>query len=144
VLLTGRAAERLVFGKASTGAADDLAKAADIARSAAAQYGMVPALGDVAYDRPQGQFLSPREAPGWFERSYSEETAREIDCAVRDIVARAGQRAAKIIETRRELLERGARTLLDKETLTVPDLQALLGDCPPRLDLVAAVVPRRA
>ncbi len=47
VLLAGRAAERLIFGKVSTGAADDLAKASDIARSAATQYGMVPALGDV-------------------------------------------------------------------------------------------------
>jgi cell division protease FtsH len=138
VLLAGRAAERLVFGKVSTGAADDLAKATDIARSAAAQYGMVPSLGDVAYDRQRSQFLQGTEPTGWFERSYSEETAREIDCAVRDIIARAAKRASDLIASRRDLLERGAHALLDKETLSVPDLQALLAERPPKLEVVAA------
>ena len=126
VLLAGRAAERLIFGKVSTGAADDLAKASDIARSAAAQYGMVPALGDVAYDRRPSQFLQGTHSPTWIERSYAEETAREIDCAVRDIIARAAERAGSLLATRRDLLERGAAALLEKETLTVADLQALL------------------
>ena len=126
VLLAGRAAERLIFGKVSTGAADDLAKASDIARSAAAQYGMVPALGDVAYDRRPSQFLQGAHSPTWIERSYAEETAREIDCAVRDIIARAAERAGSLLATRRDLLERGAAALLEKETLTVADLQALL------------------
>jgi cell division protease FtsH len=126
VLLAGRAAERLVFGKVSTGAADDLAKASDMARSAAAQYGMVPALGDVAYDRQHAQFLPGTQAPGWLDRSYSEETAREIDCAVREIVSRAAQRATAELQRRRDALDRGARVLLDKETLSVADLQQLL------------------
>ncbi len=143
VLLAGRAAERLVFGKVSTGAADDLAKAADIARSAAAQYGMVPSLGDVAYDRQHAQFLQGIETPGWFERTYSEQTAREIDCAVREIVARAAKRAAALLGGRRDLLERGARALLEKETLSVPDLQALMAAPAPKLEVVAAA-PRQA
>jgi len=126
VLLGGRAAERLVFGKVSTGAADDLAKASEIARSAAAQYGMVPALGDVAYDRQHGQFLAGGQPPGWFDRSYAEETAREIDCAVREIIAQAAARATAELECRRDLLERGAKALLDKETLSLADLQALI------------------
>ena len=126
VLLGGRAAERLVFGKVSTGAADDLAKASDIARCAAAQYGMVPALGDVAYDRVHQQFLPGAQAPGWFDRSYAEETAREIDCAVRDMVAGAVDRAFSELRSRRDLLERGAKMLLEKETLSGADLQALL------------------
>jgi cell division protease FtsH len=139
VLLAGRAAERLIFGKVSTGAADDLAKASAIARSAAAQYGMVPALGDVAYDRPSSQFLQGAQSPTWIERSYAEETAREIDCAVRDIIARAAERAASLLETHRDLLDRGAAALLEKETLTVADLQALLATPAekPRLALAA-------
>jgi cell division protease FtsH len=139
VLLAGRAAERLIFGKVSTGAADDLAKASDIARSAAAQYGMVPALGDVAYDRHPSQFLQGAHSPSWIERSYAEETAREIDCAVRDIIARAGERVSHLLETRRDLLERGAAALLEKETLTVADLQALLAvpSAKPQLTLAA-------
>ena len=126
VLLGGRAAERLIFGKVSTGAADDLAKASDIAHSAAAQYGMVPSLGDVAYERQGSLFLQGAPPPGWFERQYSEETAREIDCAVRAMVARAAERATIELEQRRGVLERGAKALLDKETLTAADLQALL------------------
>lgn len=125
VLLAGRAAERLVFGKVSTGAADDLAKASDMARSAA-EYGMVPALGDVAYDRHPAQFLQGAHAGTWIERSYAEETAREIDCAVRDIVAQVAARAASLLEGHRDLLERGANALLGRETLAVADLQALV------------------
>ncbi len=138
VLLAGRAAERLVFGKVSTGAADDLAKASEMARSAAAEYGMVPALGEVAYDRHPSQFLQGAHAPTWIERSYAEETAREIDCAVRDIVARAAERASRLLEGRRDLLERGAQTLLDKETLTVADLQALLASSTTKPQLTIA------
>lgn len=126
VLLGGRTAERLVFGKVSTGAADDLAKASDMARSAAAQYGMVPSLGDVAYDHHRSLFLQGAQPPGWFERSYSEQTAREIDCAVRDMVAAAGKRAAQELEHLRPVLERGAKALLEKETLSAADLQMLL------------------
>jgi cell division protease FtsH len=140
VLLAGRAAERLIFGKVSTGAADDLAKASDIARSAATQYGMVPALGDVAYDRHPSQFLQGAHSPSWIERDYAEETAREIDCAVRDIIARGAERATSILTCRRDLLERGAATLLEKETLSVADLQALLAapQTKPQLALAAA------
>jgi cell division protease FtsH len=127
VLLGGRAAERLIFGKVSTGAADDLAKATDIARSAATQYGMVPALGDVAYDRVHQQFLpGAQPSGGWFDRSYAEQTAREIDCAVREMIARATDRAYAELEKRRDVLERGARLLLEKETLTAADLAKLL------------------
>jgi cell division protease FtsH len=130
VLLAGRAAERLIFGKVSTGAADDLAKASDMARSAAAQYGMVPALGDVAYDRTRSQFLEGAQPGGWFERSYAEQTAREIDCAVREIVTRGVTHAAEVLEAHRDLLQRGAKALLEKETLSVVDLRALLAVTP--------------
>ena len=126
VLLAGRAAERLVFGKVSTGAADDLAKASDIARSIVTQYGMVPALGDVVYDRHPSQFLQGGQSSSWIERDYAEETAREIDCAVREIVARAGEHAKGVLEGQRDLLARGAAALMDRETLSVADLQALL------------------
>jgi len=126
VLLGGRAAERLVFGKVSTGAADDLAKASDLARSAAAQFGMVPSLGDVAYDRQRSLMLQGAQQASWFDRGYAEETAREIDCAVRDMVQRAADRALAELEQRRDILERGARQLLAKETLSAADLQELL------------------
>ncbi|HTW51338.1 MAG TPA: ATP-dependent zinc metalloprotease FtsH [Stellaceae bacterium] len=142
VLLGGRAAERLIFGKVSTGAADDLAKATDIARSVAAQYGMVPALGDVAYDRVHQQFLPGQQQPGgWFDRSYAEQTAREIDCAVREMVSQAADRAFTELEKRREVLERGAKLLLEKETLSAADLKRLLNGRKTKLPASSTSVP---
>jgi cell division protease FtsH len=135
VLLGGRAAERLVFGKVSTGAADDLAKVSDIARSYVAQYGMVGELGEVAYDRQHSQFLQGGQPSGWLERSYSEETAREIDCAVRETVTRAMKRATSTLEGSRNLLEQGAKALLARETLSVTDLQDLVSSTPTKTPL---------
>jgi len=123
VLLGGRAAEELVFGRLSTGAADDLAKVTNIARSMVTRYGMVAALGDVAYEEERTPFLEqgfPR-----LRREYSEETAREIDVAVREIVRAAHDKALAILKREKDLLERGARLLLEKETLGEADLAAL-------------------
>jgi len=123
VLLGGRAAEQVVFDCFSTGAADDLAKATEIARSMVTQYGMVDELGHVAYDKEPHTLLGTPTEPTWLERRYSEETAREIDCAVREIVGLAFDRAARILEDNRDVLEKAAKKLLEKETL---DEDALL------------------
>jgi len=128
VLLGGRAAETIVFGEISTGAADDLQKATDIARAMVTRFGMVESLGQVAFeDQPQPLLGTP---PGSFgqERRYSEETAREIDMAVRQIVAKAFDRARGILTTKRALLERAAAVLLEKETLTEVELRALINE----------------
>ena len=81
VLLGGRAAEQLVFGHLSTGAADDLAKVTDIARSMVMRYGMDEKLGNLSFEDERPPFL-PMPGVGT-ERRYSEDTAREIDRAVR-------------------------------------------------------------
>jgi cell division protease FtsH len=120
VLLGGRAAEMLVFGHLSTGAADDLAKVTDIARSMVMRYGMVETLGNVAYEQERPLFLGgPRVEAS---RDYSEETAREIDCAVREIVKRAFEKALAILTARRAVLEKSAAALLQKETLGEEEL----------------------
>ncbi|ROR32058.1 ATP-dependent zinc metalloprotease FtsH [Inmirania thermothiophila] len=124
VLLGGRAAEHLVFGHLSTGAADDLAKATEIARSMVTRYGMDERLGFVAYDETRPGFLGIAQQPG--ERHYSEETAREIDRAVRALVQGAFERARAILEERRGQLEEGARLLLARETLGEADLKRLM------------------
>ena len=127
VLLGGRAAELLIFEQVSTGGADDLAKVAQIARSMVTQYGMDKTLGNVAYERPRSTFLGGPELEPWLERGYSEETAREIDCAIRDLVGRAFLEATAILRMRRAVLERGAKALLEKETLTEQELASLVG-----------------
>ncbi len=127
VLLGGRAAESLIFEEVSTGAADDLAKATDIARNMVARYGMGEGLGHMTYDTDPAPFLGGTTAQQWWQqRAYSEETAREIDCAVREMVDRAFERASAILEGNRALLERIAAALLEKETLTEEELEALV------------------
>ena len=125
VLLGGRAAEHVVFGRYSTGAADDLAKVTDIARSMVMRYGMVEEMGHVAYEAERPLFLGLPEslARG---RDYSEETARDIDRAVKRLVEEAFQSATALLSGRRELLDRGAQELLQKETLGEQDLARLL------------------
>jgi cell division protease FtsH len=123
VLLGGRAAEDVVFGHLSTGAADDLAKVTDIARSMVMRYGMVKSLGHVAYEEDQSRFLM---APGFQKpREFSEETAREIDVAVRDIVKSAYETARSILAREKNLLESWAQKLLEKETLVEAELEEL-------------------
>jgi cell division protease FtsH len=123
VLLGGRVAEEVCFGHLSTGAADDLVKVTNIARSMVMRYGMVKALGDVAYDEERAPFLDGMQVPA--PRGYSEQTAREIDVAVRDIVTAAHDKALAVLQRDRETLERGAKLLLEKETLVESELAAL-------------------
>jgi cell division protease FtsH len=125
VLLGGRAAEDVVFRHLSTGAADDLAKVTNIARSMVMRYGMVKNLGHVAYEEEQSRFLIN---PGFQKnRDYSEETAREIDVAVRDIVKAAYDKALGILSKEKKLLESWAQKLLEKETLVEAELAELRG-----------------
>ena len=125
VLLGGRAAEHIVFNHLSTGAADDLAKVTDIARSMVMRYGMDEQLGNVAYEGERSAFLDV--PPAFQARRFSEDTAREIDRAVRDIVERAFKKATAMLEQRRTTLEDGALTLLQKETLIEEELMHIIG-----------------
>ena len=115
VLLGGRAAEHLVFGHLSTGAADDLEKTSNIARAMATRYGMVESLGHVTYDAERTTYLGVA-GPG-SPRTYSEGTAREIDEAMRAVVEASFQRARGILERNRQVLDDAASSLLETETL---------------------------
>jgi cell division protease FtsH len=121
VLLGGRAAEDLVFEQLSTGAADDLARATEIARSMVTRFGMDALLGPVTYDEPVRWLDAPNFEPR--ARTHSEQTAREIDCAVRDLVAHAFQTARDTLARHRAQLEGSARELLERETLTEAELR---------------------
>ncbi len=116
VLLGGRAAEKLVFGELSTGASDDLARATDIARDMITRYGMDEGLGYVAFEAQRPRFLdAPELAQGGCR--VAESTQARIDQAIRDIVMGVFDRAYRILEINREVLERCARELLARETL---------------------------
>ena len=129
VLLGGRAAEQLVFSELSTGAADDLVKATQIARSIVARYGMDTKLGPIVYDQERPTFLEVEDISPARPR-YSEQTAREIDLATRALVDSALAKSLQILGQRRAILERGAKRLLEKETLADEELKALLAEQP--------------
>ena len=118
VLLAGRAAEQLVFGEVSTYGSIDLQGASAIARDIAARYGMTAEIGQVSSEE-----LSPSGHRS--QISYSEETARQIDGVVKSLICRTFSRAVELLRAQREILERGARLLIDHETLDAADLSAL-------------------
>ena len=128
VLLGGRAAELTVFDHLSTGAADDLRKVTDIARSMVTRDGMSETLGSVAYDRDPRTFMTGPTLPmPPREQDYAEQTAAVIDTEVRAIVQAAMDRALGILRERRDVLERSACRLLEKETLEEQELRDLVG-----------------
>jgi cell division protease FtsH len=126
VLLGGRAAEYVVFGHLSTGAADDLAKVTQIARDMVTRYGMEEELGPVAFDTDRPTFLTGAAAEQWRQQRYSDETAHAIDLAVQHIVESAFARTVEILQRERATLDRGAKLLLEKETLDEAELGNIL------------------
>ena len=125
VLLAGRAAEQMVFDEVSTGAADDLQKASQIARAMATRYGMVEDIGQVALEKEDHAFLGTR-TEGQISH-YSEATAQKIDDAVQAAIAHAFERATQILSSHREALDDAALILLEKETLTGQELARITG-----------------
>jgi cell division protease FtsH len=125
VLMAGRAAEFLAYGQISTGAADDLARATDIARQLITRFGMSPELGQSVLERQSATYLGER-MQGMGEKDYSEQTAREVDLGIRALIDEAYGRAKALLESRRADLDAGARLLLEKETLTPEEFPAIL------------------
>lgn len=125
VLLGRRAAESLVFEEVSTGAADDLVKASDIARSMVVRYGMDPKLGQVAYEPESVSALGMQAGADWRPRQYGEQTATAIDTAVRELMDVAFNRASSILSANRALLDEAADDLLARETMSGEALQSI-------------------
>ncbi|HYZ32902.1 MAG TPA: ATP-dependent zinc metalloprotease FtsH [Crenalkalicoccus sp.] len=131
VLLGGRAAELIIYGHFSTGAADDLRRVTDIARSMVTRYGMSDRLGSVTYEREGRTFLGGQEGmAGPREHDYGEATGDAIDAEVRGIVDEVLKRTVNLLKERRQVLEEAARRLLEKETLDEAELAALVGKAP--------------
>ena len=126
-LLGGRSAEEIVFGKVTTGAANDLQRATDIAEQMVSTYGMSTVLGPLAYDRQTGnRFLGQTNNP---RRAVSDATAQSIDREVRQLVDNAHSHALAILESNRESLEVISRKILEKEVIEGEELQTLLNQC---------------
>jgi cell division protease FtsH len=127
VLFGGRAAEQMMFGEISTGAADDLERATEMARRMIVQYGMSAALGPQAYGRGREE---SRYMPGMLvegrERPYSEQTAELVDVEVTALLRRLFERALDVIQHNRRQLEDLAQALLAEEVIDGERLRTLL------------------
>ncbi len=130
VLLAGRSAEEIAFGRISTGAQNDLQRATDIARSMVTEFGMSDLLGAVNYNgNKRPVFLESPFAP---ERNYSEETALKIDTEVKRILGEAHDTARRVLRERRATLDALSERLLEKEVIEAEELKAIMGSVPPR------------
>jgi len=125
VLMAGRAAEELIFKEISTGAADDITRATDIARQIVTRFGMAKELGQAVFERQGSSYIGDNMV-GMRQKDYSDETAQKIDLAVKELIDEAYARAKKILTTRHKDLEAGTHILLEKETITPEDFKALL------------------
>lgn len=130
MLLGGRAAEELVFGKVTNGASDDLQRATELAERMVIHYGMSKTLGPLAYEKAKANnFLGNSEAN--LRRPISEKTAEAIDDEVKNIVDNAHQKALAILNYNRELLDQIAGKVLETEIIEGDELQHFLDQVKP-------------
>jgi cell division protease FtsH len=127
VLMGGRAAEELVFGKISTGAANDLTKATDIARRMITDYGMSGRFRNIALtQRGAGMMGGHQPQEPMFHREYSEATQQYIDEEIARMVEQRYSAAKETLEKNRPLLDKIADLLLEKETLDEKEFKGLM------------------
>ncbi|HFD39599.1 MAG TPA: cell division protein FtsH, partial [Anaerolineae bacterium] len=114
----------VVFHKATTGASNDLERATEIARKMVMEFGMSDDLGPMTFgEREELVFLGRSIAE---HRNYSEAVARRIDQQVREIIHQAHSRALEVMTTYRDLLDKLAQQLIQKETLEEAEVEALM------------------
>jgi cell division protease FtsH len=127
IRMGGRAAELIIFGEASTGAANDLAGATELATRMVREFGMSVALGPVGFSTAGPGYLGGTEVGS---RPYAEATQRVIDEEVAKLLKEADQRAAVTLTDNRDLLDALTELLLERETVDGTDLDRILGRIP--------------
>ena len=129
ILFGGRIAEKLIFDEITTGAGNDLERATALARKMVCEWGMSDELGPLTYGKKEEQIFLGREIGQ--HRDFSEETARQIDLAVKDIILEASNRVTQLLETHCDILKRMADELLEKETIVLDDIIRILAELRP-------------
>ena len=125
VLLGGKIAEEIAFGEISTGAQNDLFRATDIAKSMVKEYGMSEKLGYITFEAERKPlFLDINQGIG--AKDYSEETAREIDNEIRRIMDESCKTVKSLLLDNKDILEKIAKTLLEKESIDGEELRLLI------------------
>ncbi|MBS1112269.1 MAG: metalloprotease FtsH [Nitrospirae bacterium] len=124
VLLGGRAAEEIALNHMTTGAGNDLERATDLARKMVTEWGMSEKLGPLTFGKKDEQIFLGREIAR--HKDYSEKTAVDIDEEVKRIVIEAYDTSKNLLTLNRDILETFAKTLLEKETMDGPEIDALI------------------
>jgi len=124
VLLGGRAAEELVFQHFTTGAGNDLERATELARKMVCNWGMSEELGPVTFGKREEHIFLGREFAQ--SKDFSEETARTIDAAIKNLVMGSYGRAHELLAAHRAQLQAMAQALLEKETLDAREIDRIL------------------
>ena len=128
VMLGGYAAESLVYGETTTGTQNDIQQATNLARKMVCEWGMSDDVGVVTYGQEEEPIFMGRELSR--HKEFSDQTAAQIDLAVRKILDEAKKRAMDILSEHKDQLDKLAQELFEKETLDDAEIQALLGITP--------------
>ncbi len=131
ILMGGRVAEEIIFNRQTTGASNDIERATQIARKMVCEWGMSENLGPLSFGKRDDQVFLGREISR--HRDYSETTAIAIDTEIRRIVDDNYRRTQQILQDNIELLKLIAQALLERETLTLQDLDAIIKEYDPEL-----------
>ena len=124
ILYGGWVAERVIFGEITTGAGNDIERASELARKMVCEWGMSDELGPLAYGKKEEQIFLGREIAQ--HRDYSEDTARKIDEVVKNIILDATEATTILLEENIDILKAVADELLDKETITLEDIDRIM------------------
>jgi cell division protease FtsH len=119
-MLGGYAAEKLIFNDVTTGASNDLEIATDLAKQLVLKFGMSEKLGPISFSKPPREFS--------LEKEYSEKTAELIDEEVKNIINQALERALKVLEIKKDKLEKVAQVLIKKEVIEKRQFERLVGE----------------
>ena len=129
ILLGGRVAEEIIFKNVTTGASNDIERVTKMARRMVCEWGMSEKMGTVLIGEKNQEVFIGRE---WVQnRNYSEKTARAVDAEVKALVNEAHQRCRTLLTDNLAILHRIAKALIEKETITGEDIEALMSDPDP-------------
>ncbi|WP_419176580.1 ATP-dependent zinc metalloprotease FtsH [Desulfosediminicola sp.] len=129
ILFGGRIAEKIVFDEITTGAGNDLERASALARKMVCEWGMSDELGPLTYGKKEEQIFLGREIAQ--HRDFSDDTARQIDTAVKGIISTAVDKVTQLLTDNRDILNKMTELLLEKETIVLEDIDRMINELRP-------------
>ncbi|MFC1876205.1 ATP-dependent zinc metalloprotease FtsH [Thermodesulfobacteriota bacterium] len=142
VAFGGRVAEDIVFNRISTGASNDIKQATDLAQKMVRVWGMSEKLGPLSYSKEEEQIFLGREISQ--HRDYSEDTARKIDEEINQLIGDAYEKAVVVLKENIDILHKLAESLLEKETVMGAELDELINNMRPGIELPSVATAEKA